>query len=94
MILAFDDAQEAMHAAALCERLGLEISGPFGHQEPGADSEPPYMEWNLHVYGHVGGAWESAERDEAEDYIESHFDREAFDRELRDGYKARNTRYE
>lgn len=86
MDVLYFDSDEAMAAVATLRRFGVDVRGPFGRRIE-APGEPPYYEWLVTAYGMIGADYEGAERDEAEDYIDSRWDRAAEDRMIRDGYK-------
>ena len=82
-----------MAAVVVLKQFGADVSGPFGRlvEDYG---EPPRYEWRVSAIGAIGDDYESAERDEASDYIDSHFDREALDRAINDGYRRDDSRYD
>jgi hypothetical protein len=87
VIVEYLDSAEAMHAAAVLKAFGLRVDGPHGRETESGD-EPPLMVWTVATPDLVNTPY--PERDEATDYIDSHWDREAEDR---DDYQWRNRIY-
>lgn len=93
VIVEYLDSAEAMHAASVLKAFGLRVDGPHGRETESGD-EPPLMVWTVATpdLSPVEGILlvPPPERDEATDYIDSHWDREAEDR---DDYQWRNRIY-
>jgi hypothetical protein len=87
VIVEYLDSAEAMHAAAVLKAFGLRVDGPHGRETESGD-EPPLMVWTVATPDLVNTPY--PERDEATDYIDSHWDREHEDR---DDYEWRNRIY-
>lgn len=73
------DSADAMHALVVLKAFGLTRSYANGRECPMGDGEAPVMVWTVHAPELIDPI--PPERDEAHDYIESHWDREEFDRD-------------
>jgi len=94
----FDREDEAVYAVAVLERFSIpaRVEGPFPVVHWGG-GEPDGLEWKVAAeiptatwLANVVGPGPMVDRDEANDYVDSHWDREAEDREYRLGRGRRD----